>query len=144
MIHVSNLNDSGAGSLRAALAAAGAGEAIDFQVTGTITLAGTPLAISGDVIVIGLGSSQITIDANSLSRIFTVTGGVVRISGLTLINGADALGGGIHNESTLTLSDIIVRDCVSSDEGGGIWNGSTITLNDCEITDCSASAGDGG
>jgi hypothetical protein len=35
---VLNLNDSGAGSLRAAVAAAAAGDAIDFAVTGVITL----------------------------------------------------------------------------------------------------------
>ena len=51
---VLNTNDSGAGSLRAAIAAAASGDTINFAVTGMITLA-SELAIDKNLTIQGPG-----------------------------------------------------------------------------------------
>lgn len=143
MAVVSNTNDTGAGSLRAALAAATPGEVITFSVTGTITLTSGHLTINQNQTVTGPGSGSLTISGGGTSRVFNVTGGIVTITGLTLSNGAETDGGIIYNETTLTLTDIIVTGGVA-DNGGGIYNTSTVTATDCEVTDCVASVDGGG
>jgi hypothetical protein len=100
---VSNLNDSGAGSLRAVVAGATAGDTIDFSVTGTITLQ-SPITISQSLTISGPGESQLTIDGGGTTRLFQMppeNGSAVHVSfsGLTL---ADASGGAI-NDSTGVL-----------------------------------------
>src|SRR4051812_35106425 len=63
---VTNLNDSGAGSLRAAIVsantAAGA-DTVTFQsgLTGTITLTSGEIAITDDVTITGPGAASITV-----------------------------------------------------------------------------------
>src|SRR5437868_13955427 len=86
---VSSTDDSGAGSLREAIAKATSGDTINFSVTGTIILTTGQLFISQNPLTItGPGASVLTISGNSYSRIFDIGGGVVAtISGLTLKNG---------------------------------------------------------
>jgi hypothetical protein len=58
-ITVTNLNDTGAGSLRAAITAHASGDTINFDLSGTITLASALPAI-GDILTIdGSGQSVI-------------------------------------------------------------------------------------
>lgn len=144
MIIVTNTNDSGAGSLRAAIAAAGVGEEITFATTGIISLTSGELLITQDLIITGPGPDMLVLDGGGLSRVFNTNVGVIAISGLSIINGQGSQGGGIHNESTLTLNNVEIDSCVSTDEGGGIWNSSTVTLTDCTIVGCVAAAGNGG
>jgi hypothetical protein len=95
-IQVKNEADSGAGSLREAVAESHAGDTIEFApaLAGkTITLTGGQIAIKHDLTIAGPGLSQLTIGAGSASRIFDVevqsaeTTAAVTISGLTLTNG---------------------------------------------------------
>src|SRR5688572_15066489 len=102
--------DDGDISLRDAIAAAVAGETIDFSVTGTINLTLGQLAIEKNLAIAGPGAEQLLIDASSNDptpeedngdgiRVFLVDDGdtanriSVAISGLTL-TGADAPFGG--------------------------------------------------
>ena len=108
---VTNLNDSGPGSLRAAIAQANshAGpDTVNFQsgLTGTITLTSGQIQISGPLSIVGPGAGFITIDGNGVlnatpwSRIFSIytvdlacpaldapADYLVSISGLRLVNG---------------------------------------------------------
>src|SRR5438034_4775390 len=111
-ITVTNTNDSGAGSLRQAIADANVGDTIDFGVTGTITLTTGELLVDKSITINGPGSDSLTVDCNLASRGFYVSSGVTAtIAGLTITNGnaqgeAPISGGGIYNDhATLTVDN---------------------------------------
>lgn len=143
MITVTNTNNAGAGSLRQAIADAAVGEQIVFGVTGTIAL-GSELFIDKNLKINGPGIGSMILTGGGAVRVFNVDSGVVEITGLMVINGAASEGAGIHNEGTLTLINILVAGCASSDDGGGIWNGSTVNMEDCTVSNCTAVANGGG
>jgi hypothetical protein len=124
-ITVINTNDSGAGSLRQALADANDGDTIDFAVTGTIGLTTGELLIDKSVTISGPGAAILAVDGNSTSRVLHVgQGTTVSISGLTLMRGYAALnGGGILNDhATLTVLNSTVSGNYAYSAGGGIYN----------------------
>ena len=106
---VNNTGDSGAGSLRQAIADAASGDTIDFSVTGTILLTSGPLSVSNKTIN-GPGPAALSIDGNATSRVFNLSGGAI-ISGLTIKNGNDSsaaggisAGGGLMTITNSTIS----------------------------------------
>src|SRR5437016_10316356 len=58
---VTTTADSGPGSLRGAIAAAAAGETIDFAVTGTLSLTNGSLLITNDLILRGPGPGSLVL-----------------------------------------------------------------------------------
>ncbi|HEX3748394.1 MAG TPA: choice-of-anchor Q domain-containing protein [Bryobacteraceae bacterium] len=144
-IPVTNTNDSGSGTLRAAVNAAQTGDTIVFSLpTGsTITLTSGELGITVGLTIQGPGAGALTINGNQSSRIFNITSAnSVTISGLTLTGGApsiDAYGGGAilidtgESATTVNLTDMVVihNDVTSAGNplGGGIDNeGGTVTI----------------
>src|SRR5262245_9278867 len=92
---VTNLSDSGAGSLRQAIldasGAAGA-DTIDFTINGQINLAGTQLPTltdtTGATSITGPGASLLTVSGGYGTRVLKVGFGVTAsISGITIRNG---------------------------------------------------------
>jgi hypothetical protein len=121
---VTNVDDSGPGSLRQAIADAAPGDEITFGFrAGLIRLTSGELFIDKELTIRGLGSDLLVIDANRGGRGFQIAGATVRISGLTVRNGfvPDGNGGGILNSGTLELVDVVVRDGAAI-IGGGIFS----------------------
>ncbi len=113
---VTNLHDSGAGSLRAAVAAADSTSAavINFapSLHGTIGLTSGELDLTGNMTIAGPNPAKLTVSGSNLSRVFDVAPGVTAtISGLTIANGSAMSttdptqqgGGGVLNEAGATL-----------------------------------------
>lgn len=154
---VSNLNDSGAGSLRQAILDATATPESDViwfiaGLAGTITL-GEPLSPGGTMTINGPGANRVAISGNDASRVFTLGAGAnLTVNDLTIRNGRSpagtgSQGGGIYaSAATLQLNRCIVRNNVASavtaSYGGGIFgvDGSSVTLNDCTLHSNTASA----
>jgi hypothetical protein len=131
---VTNLNDSGAGSLRDAIAAANNSpdpvNTIDFApgVHGTIGLATALPDLAQNVSLEGPGAESLIVTRSTAAGtpafgIFTVGPGVqATLSGLTICHGSAADGGGIDNQGSLVLRDSIVCLSTASDRGGGIFS----------------------
>ncbi len=152
---VTSAADSGAGSLRAAVASAHNGDTINFAsgLNGkTITLTSGELLLRKNLTISGPGPGQLTISGNKTSRIFELSSSGkphVTLSGLTFSNGvapaAPAGGGAIENWGTLTVSNCTVTSS-SAYMGGGIDNqtGATLTVNtNSTLSGNSASYGGG-
>src|SRR5581483_1623542 len=135
---VTNTNDSGAGSLRAALAAAGNGDTINFAPSledQTIALTSGQLNITKNITITGLGANELTVSGSGSSRVFDVSSGVTAsISGLAIANGLADQGGGVLNAGNLSLSGVALTgnealgDSATTGLGGGIYNEAGATL----------------
>jgi hypothetical protein len=134
---VTNTNDSGLGSLRGAIAAAGDGDVIVFDPAlkgQTITLTSDELFINNNLTITGPGPSQLTVKRSTEGgtppfRIFHILEHTVTIEGLSIINGlapgnATGPGGGIFCEDEEFNNErlaVTVNNCVISGNtaGGG-------------------------
>jgi hypothetical protein len=164
---VLNNRDSGAGSLRAAIAAAHVGDAITFapNLAGqTITLTTGELLIKQNLTIVGLGAGQLTISGNNASRVFEVgKNATVALSGLTISNGyvvsaelksgfdtTNGHGGGVLNHGVLTVSGCTLSHNTAnrggsggSYDGGGINNDGTLTVSNSTLSYNAAGGGGG-
>ncbi|MDY6950138.1 MAG: choice-of-anchor Q domain-containing protein [Thermodesulfobacteriota bacterium] len=128
MLSVLNANDSGAGSLRQAIADAQPGSGVDLSgVSGAITLL-TELVIDKDLFLKGPG----IIDGNNSVRCIHVASGAdVLMLRLTLQNGDSGTpGGGVLNEGTVTITESTIH---SNDSTSGIENQGTMTLENSTV-----------
>lgn len=153
---VTNLNDSGAGSLRAAIAAASTAtqDVVDFQVglNGTITLASS-LTINKPLKLVGPATSPgITVSGNSTVRCFYIgssapsQASTVEISNLKILNGASAGGGGMFVgpfQYSLNFSNVTFEACNSTSRGGALEAMPTgaVTLTNCTFQNNTSSSG---
>ncbi|WP_189346331.1 Ig-like domain-containing protein, partial [Undibacterium macrobrachii] len=142
-ITVTNGNDSGAGSLRQAITDAISGDTITFNAGMTVTLNGTQLLITKNLIIDGdldnNNTPDVTIDANYKSRVIEIFSGNVTLEGLVIThgslsgnggNGGDSTGGGPTDGNSAL--------------GAGIRNAGTLTINNTNITVNGAAGGGGG
>jgi hypothetical protein len=163
---VTTIKVSGAGSLRAQIAAAGSGDTIVFSPTlngKTIALANGELALTRNLTIQGPGGGQLTIsgkapatrgNAPPPSRVFEVAQNTtVTLRGLTISNGNgvasaksvapwDGFGGGILNHGTMIISGCTVYSN-SAQKGGGIYSDATLTASGCTISGNAACEGGG-
>jgi hypothetical protein len=132
VVTVTNRNDSGSGSLRAAIANATSGEVINFtkSAQGTITLTSGPLVVSAaNLTISGPGSNKLTISGGGKFTDFILLGSAppsspvpalvvasgVSISGMTIANGNASNngygdGGGIVSFVALSVSNSVLKD----------------------------------
>ncbi len=122
-ITVTNLNNTGTGSLRQAVAGAAAGSTIVFQtgLSGTITL-DSQIDLNKNLTIDGTGAT-ITISGNDATRIFSITSGAILLSRLTLTNGrAIASNGGaiLLDAGALTMNNCTISNSTADGDGGAI------------------------
>jgi hypothetical protein len=145
---VTTTGDTGAGSLRAAIAAANPGDTITFNIPTTdpgyssgvytITLTSGELAIAQNLTIQGPGTSVLTISGNNASRIFflnpvapgattgpPLTSQVVKISGMTLANGLAQGGNGAISQDDGTYT--------GGGGGGGAGMGGALFVNNAQL-----------
>ncbi|MEZ4709847.1 MAG: family 16 glycosylhydrolase [Caldilineaceae bacterium] len=127
-ITVTNLNNSGSGSLRQALADIAIGGAISFDASlagGEIALTSGPLTLSQDVIIDGSSAPGLSLNGGGTDRLLVVNAGVnATVSGLTFTNGyAFQLAGGILNNGSLTLDHVTVTGNSMTTDAGDFWQG---------------------
>ena len=155
---VTTSGDSGAGSLRQAIADACAGSTITFdmapgRVTSPITLTSGELLVNKDLTIVGPGADTLAVlrstavGTPNFHIIRTTSGTTVNISGLTLTNGlgtagAVTNGGGILNEGTLTVRNSVLAGN-TAENGGGIYNLGTLTVISSTISNNHADTGSG-
>ncbi|MCC9001772.1 MAG: hypothetical protein LM549_03985, partial [Candidatus Competibacter sp.] len=142
---VTNLNDSGVGSLRQAILdannAVGA-DTIVFQAgLGGILLTSGSFTITGNLTLNGPGTG-LTLNGNNAQRIFKVDYNTnATLSALKLQNG------GIENSGTLTLNNSTIQSSNwVNGNGGAIYNDAygTLTMNNCILSGNTNSVGSGG
>jgi hypothetical protein len=123
-ITVTNSNDSGAGSLRSAIASAAAGDTINFAsslASQTITLTSGQLLIDKSLTIDAASAAKLTISGNNASRVILTEGSTnVTLKNLIIANGKVS-GTDPNNEATSA--------------GGGIQTGgnSTLNLENCQV-----------
>lgn len=154
-------DDGSAGTLRAALQAAGETDTIDLTALtcSTITLTGGPLDIGvlgdhqiNDLTVLGPGRDALTIDGNGdrvfLHGDFRIGLGTLAISDLTIRNGnyTHGLASCIDSSGNITLTNVTITDCHASGGspmtfGGALSVSGTLTMQSSTISDSSSTAG---
>src|SRR5262249_42626938 len=126
---VTNTDDSGAGTLRAAVNQANSENGGDtivfsslFHTPQTITLTSGPLTLSGPATTInGPGAAMLTISGGEVSQVIDVEGGFAAISGLTISGGRANHGGGLINKgANLSLTSVTITGN-SATTGGGLF-----------------------
>ena len=167
-IVVSNLNDSGAGSLRDALANANDGDVIDLTgLAGTITLTTGQLEIEDVVTIKGPGPGVLAVSGNNAESVFnmrdTLSGsGTVTISGLTITGGntlsdpTTKAGAGINfdclhdSSNSLTVDNVVITGNLADDLGAGLYfdrcdDDASLTISNSVIaTNVTQGSGGGG
>jgi uncharacterized delta-60 repeat protein len=144
-ITVTNTNDSGAGSLRQAIADAVPGSTIDFDpnvfaTSQIITLTSGHLVIDKNLTINGPGATLLSISGNNATNMFNVKSGVmVTLNGMTIRDGRAEYGGAIQNNGALTVSYCTVSGNTAI-SGGAIFNvnGSILTINSSTVSGNSA------
>jgi len=155
---VTNINDSGAGSLRQAVIDANGSadsDTIEFAFTSaqTILLTSGELTFSGTITINGSPLFPITISGNNNSRIFNGNTGnsTLTLNNLNLTGGRISGPLGVSNGGAISIfGPLVLNNCAvygntaTNGTGGGIYHGNVLILNSSTISGNSASGSGGG
>jgi predicted outer membrane repeat protein len=147
LFNVTSSLDAGPNSLRFGIENTCA-DTITFDPTlagQTMTYVSGVMNINRNLVIIGLGSANFTLDAGGSSQLFTTNfGDTVELHGLTLTNGsAGGNGGGIWNDAVLTLDDIRFTGNSSGNDGGAVYSTNDAIVKNCFFVGGSANRGAG-
>ncbi|MBI5774163.1 MAG: immunoglobulin domain-containing protein, partial [Verrucomicrobia bacterium] len=155
---VSNLNDSGAGSLRQAVTDANANSGADSiyflddslnPISGTINLETALPLINASLDMIGPGAAQLTVRRNGAANyrlLETVYGSspLLQVSGLTLQNGKESGGALYQRGGSLRLADCVFDGNDGNGSGGAAvyaFDLNQVTMTNCIITNNTGGGG---
>ncbi len=140
----SNTNDSGAGSLRAAIASATvAGDVVNITATGTITLT-SKLMVSKAITIQCTNASGIKISGNNAVRVLEISPvtGTVYLKNLHVLDALSTggMGGGIlfntPEDAGLNMENCTISNCRtqgSEAKGGGIALVGNLNMKNCTL-----------
>jgi len=144
-ITVINGNDSGAGSLRQAIADLCAGGTITFAGDTTIAL-GSDLSIDKSLTIDGSGHA-VTLSgdtngdgAGEVGLFYVDSGANVTLRNLLLTKGESGEGGGVYNFGTLAVENCTFEDN-NANYGGGIKNYGALTVTNSNFSNNSGTVG---
>jgi hypothetical protein len=152
---VSNISDTGPGSLRQAILDANSnGVALDeivfdgtFSTSKTISLTSGQLLIDSNITITGPGANLLTVSGvgNGTNHIFEVGLFTFTISGVTLsgVNAPALFGGAILNNGTVNLTNSTVTNNIAN-RGAGIHNLGTLNVSNSNISGNSVTDSGGG
>jgi len=161
---VTNDNDAGPGSLRAAVLASNITDSTDtitfdptfFKTPKTITLTTGELLVTRSLLVQGPGAAIVTVSGGNTTRIFDINDGSaatsidVTMNGMTLTAGRSVAEGGaiyIYNEH-VTLNGVgITNSTTQTGSGAGIYvadKTAMLTMADCTLSNNTAGLGSSG
>src|SRR6056297_4282133 len=141
---VTNTSDSGAGSLRQAIADVDTGGTISFDnaLSGDVITLSSEITINKSLTIQGLGADKLSVSGNNSNRIFYIENNSnVNISDLSIVDGnrmgtRARNGGGIslYNNCNLSLLNVNFKNCTAQ-LGGAIVcsNGTSINIQGCEF-----------
>jgi hypothetical protein len=136
-IVVSTANDSGTGSLRAAVTEATNGDAIVFakRLAGhTITLP-SEIDITGNISISGPAGRPVVLSGGGTTRVLEVDGANVSLANLVITQGSAAVGGGILESSgSLSLNNVRFTGNVAYGSTTQIAQGGAIAQQSGELT----------
>jgi hypothetical protein len=123
---VTNLNDSGDGSLRAQVGNAQDGDTVNFArgLTGTITLSSGVIHVPAAISIVGPGAGAISVSGGGNSGVFEFDSPfgeppiTINVSGLTITGGDPLDPAALNFGATLTLD----RVTLSGNQGGALSN----------------------
>lgn len=130
---VTSTADSGAGSLREALANVCNGETITFNIGGagphTITLTTGELQVDQNTTIYNNSGESVIISGNNASRVFNINSGkTANIIGLSITGGnTSGDGAGILNDGALTIVNSTLSNNAAANDGGAISTTATST-----------------
>ncbi len=145
-------DDGSAGTLRAVLASASAGDTITFALAPrtVITLTQGSLPIGKVLHIVGPTGGGIFLDGSRAFQILTITAGTasrpVTLANLTLRHGSNSggLGGGFSNRGAVSLKNCTLAYNTASEGGGGFFSSGTAILADCTLIGNSSTGSNGG
>jgi hypothetical protein len=143
--HVTNCNDSGAGSLRDVIAASDDQDAVDLTDLrcSTITLTSGAIGVTLQHLhIYSRNLGAVTIDGGGTDRIFNHQPpgyGRLYLQGVNVTNGSSAGNGGcIYSSYAVYLNDVVISNCrahtsATQASGGAIYTKSNLTLGNSKV-----------
>lgn len=134
---VTNCNDSGAGSLRAASLAAASGDTIDMSslACSSITLTTGAIATGADdLALVGPGRDLLSVSGDGNGPVLVHVGaGQLYMSGFTVVDGAKysnddnpAPGGCVYSQGSVFMNDAGAKYCIAQANGSGDARGGAV------------------